>query len=347
MMKLFRTLLVVVILLQPVVAGIKPSFSENTSFGRIRESSLRRNEGICNKMAIDLVNGKSRQISIDRMISLLKKYDVVGFVSNDMDPAKDIILREVAFRMLKHHYLPRAGDKIRVYMYSKEISKEAGMHPAGNSMLQPELKIAINAVTIKESRKMNTLYWADIVSQISSAIEMLWVNRINGSGPVSFDSSNHVSLFKVLGVLKSRYLLEKPVNKPGLYKRSAVKIVVEAADEVLNRWLSRGIISDEEIPVSALLIKQYILLNISSDPVAIARQIKGLDDVNILYNALVERIDTITQCIKINNPSDYAVFAMFHSLLSEISDHILSLSENSAISSSQLRTKLEKPHYSA
>lgn len=346
-MKLFRALLITTILFQMVIADTQLSFSENTGFGRIRGSSLRRNERIYNKLAIDLVNGKSRQVSIDRMISLLKKYDVVEFASNDMDPAKEMILREVAFRMLKDHYLPRVDDKIRVYRYSKEFSKETGMHSTGNSMLQPELKLTIGAATIKESKEMNTLYWADIVSQISSAIEILWINRINRSDSVSTDGNNKASLFEVLSILKSKYLLEKPISKQGLHKRSAVKKVVEAVDEMLNRWHSKGIISDEEIPVLALLIKQYIQLNISKDPALIAMQIKGLKDVNLLHNALIERIDTITQYIKVNNPSDYAAFAMLHSLLSEISDHILSLSGNPLIGSSHLRTKLEKPRYSA
>jgi len=346
-MKRVKILLIIGILFQLVIADIRPSFSENTGHGKIRELSLRRNDRIYNKMAIDLINGKSRQVSIDKMISLLKKYNVVEFTSDDMDPTKDLILREVAFRMLKDHYIPQIDDRIRVYRYSKDLAAETGIYSDNKSMLLPKVELSVGAATIKESKKMSTLYWADVVSQISSAVELLWINRINSSAPISSDNNNQASLFEVLGVLDSKYLYEKPTNKRGASNRSAAKIVVEAADEVLDSWSSKGIITDEEIPVLALLIRQYVILNISSDPIAVARQIKAFMNINILHNALMERIDVITQCIKVSNPSDYVVFAMLHSLLSEISDRILSLSENSAIGSSQLKAKIDKPRYSA
>ena len=346
-MKLFRTFLLIAVLFQLAFADIRPSFSGNTGFGRIRESSLRRNDRAYNKVAIDLLNGKSRQVSIDRMISLLEQYNVVEFASDDMVPVKDMILREVAFRMLKDHYLPRIDDKIKVYRYANDVRNEPDIDHAHNYLVYPELKLTVGAAVIKESKQMHTLYWTDIVSQISSAVEILWINRIHRSDIISLANNDQASLFEVLGVLKSKYLLEKSVNKPTLYKEPSAKIVVEATDEVLSRWSAKGIIVDKEVPVLALLIKYYILLNIASNPAVIARQIKQLKDVNILHNVLIERIGMITQYIKVNNPSDYAVFAMLQSLMYEISDHVLSLSGNSLIASSQIRTKLEKPRYSA
>jgi len=347
-MKMPQTLLVVLIIFQSLNADIKPSFADNVGHSEIRSASLRKNDRMYNKMAIDLVNGKSRQVSIDRMIRVLKKYNVVEFGFDHMDPTKDLILREVAFRMLKDHYLPRASDRIKVHRRSSDFSKEAGIHSYNKSTFQPKLELAVGVATIKENKKMDTLYWADMVSQVSSAVEMLWANRINNSDPEVSDSYDRISLIEALGILNNKYLLERPLlSKDSLAEKPASKEIIKAIDEVLNRWHSEGSISNKEIPVLALLIKQYVLLNISSDPVAIAMQIKQIKDISVLHDLLIERINVITQYIKINNPSDYAAFAMLNSLLSEISDHIYSLSKKSAIGSSQLKTQLEKPRFSA
>ncbi len=345
-MKIFRIFLFVIIMLQLLSAGTKHSFADSVGHSDIRGASLRKNDRMYNKMAIDLVNGRSRHVSIDRMIRLLKKYNVVEFGFDHMDPTKDLIIREVAFRMLKDHYLPRVNDRIKVHRHSNDFFREAGVHFSNKSTFQPKLELSVGVATIKENKKMDTLYWADVVSQISLAVEMLWANRINSSSP-EVSNDNKRLLIEVLEFLNSKYLLEKPLNKIKATEKASTKGIIKAIDEVLKRWDSEGIIFDKEIPVLALIIKQYVLLNISSDPAVIARQIKDMKDINVLHDLLMERINVVKQSIKISNPSDYAAFAMLNSLLSEISDHIYDLSKKSTVGSLQLKAQLEKPRYSA
>ncbi len=347
-MKIFNIFLFIIIMFLLLIAGTEPSFAESGGHSDIRSASLRKNDRMYNKMAIDLVNGKSRHVSIDRMIRLLKKYNVVEFGFAHMDPTKDLIIREVAFRMLKDHYLPRASDRIKVHRQSNDFFKEAGVHFSNKSTFQPKLELSVGVATIKENKKMDTLYWADVASQISLAVEMLWANRINSTSTQASDDNKRL-LIEVLELLNNKYLLEKekPLNKIKATEKASTKGIIKAIDEVLNRWNAEGIISDKEIPVLALLIKQYVLLNISSDPAVIARQIKDMKDIDVLRDLLLERINIVTQSIKISNPSDYAAFAMLNSLLSEISDHIYDLSKKSTVGSSQLKAQLEKPRYSA
>lgn len=325
------------------------SFSESTGVGKIRESSLRKSERIYNKIAIDLLNGKSHQVSIDKMASLIDEYDVVEFTSEDIYPAKDLIIREIAFRMLKNRYLPRIGDKIHIYKNSNEFDREAGLYRREDKALQAKIRLSVGAATIREGRQMETLCWADMAGQISSAIRILWVNRISNSNIEGTKIDNELNILKVLDTLNSRYLNErfpKTVDSAA-NKLSSANELLRAVEDILMRWRAEGLISNKDIPSSVLLLNQYIILNSSVDPSILIRQIRGFRDIGSLYSALVQRIYAVTKNIKANNPYDYAVFAMLQGLLDHISEQVLSLQKNSAIDSCRQTSRLSKPRCSA
>ncbi len=326
--------------------AVKPSYSSDSCCSKIRETSARSNDRLYNKIAIDLVNGKSQQIPVDRMVRLLKKYEVVKFTASDIEPVRNLILREVAFRMIREHYLPKAGDKIRVYKNNEKFAKEAGLHRQNCMINQPAIMLALGDAVLTGEKRIDTLYWQDVAVQISSAIERLWIERISASGSIASERCHNPALFETLNLLKSRYSQEGSVSEGNLVTSSDAKKIINAIDSVFRGWRSDGAICDKDIPLLTPLIKQYMVLNSSLDSSVIAKQITRFKDPIELQSALIERIYVITQNLKINKTSDYAIFAMLQSLLKEISDQISALSKRSPSNCYRFSVKPDKPRLS-
>jgi len=330
-MKYMRVYVLAISVVLLLTAGISSSYSSNNDLGRIRGNSSRQNDRIYNKMAIDLVNGKANNISIDNMSRLLRNYHIVQFGQGVNSSTRDMIIKEIAYRMIKNYYLPRLSDKIEVYRQSVESSKSIVPHvrqtvPYPASGYKANLILPVDYARIKENKTIDTLRWPEMASQVSSAIENLWISRIQASTSDPAQQKENKLLIAALDELKLIY------DSQGVYAAETASenlkdnVLYEALEFVFESWQIKGVISKGNMPLLAGLLRQYIILNSSDDLGRLARDIKGFKDLNSLHNVLIGSIDNICQDIKQNNPSDYATLAMLQGMLSDIFDKVSTIS---------------------
>lgn len=295
------------------------SYAADSDHYEIRGMSSRRNEQLFDKIAIDLLNGKSRFVSLDNMVEILQEFKVVEFHSKDIEPAKDIILKEVAFRMLKSHYLPRAGDKIKVYRLQQELQADVGIHPQATSGFETVIRLPLEVAKIKDSSNLAAIHYSSMVTQISTAIERLWLKRI---GHISFQGGldDEKAILNATVLLRRKFIQEEDIDDI-LARYPAINDVVQAACEMLEDWLSKGAINKKDLPALTEMAIQYIVLGNPVEVSTVVKSLKGLDDVNDLLEALLHRIRGASENIKNYDPADYGAFAMLQSLLNEISDY--------------------------
>ena len=342
---IFNTLFVTIVLFNST--GVTSSYSSNHNIGRIRDNSSRQDNRIYNKIAIDLVNGKANNISIDNMSRLLKNYNIVQFGQRVNSSVRGMITKEIAYRMIKNHYLPRLNDKIEVYRQSVELSKQVDLHvrqvvPYPVSGYKPSLILPLDYARIKEDKTVDTLHWPDMASQVSSAIENLWINRIQAATNEPAQQKENKALVAVLSELKLIY------DNQGMYVSEAASeilkdnVLYQALVFIFESWQITGVISKENMPLLAVLLREYIILNSSDDLNKLARDVKGFKDLNSLHNALLRSIDGISLDIKQNNPSDYATLAMLQSMLSDISDKFSIMSVNADTSRPEIKPRYHR-----
>jgi hypothetical protein len=301
------------------------TYASNENIGRIRGNSVRQNERIYNKIAIDLVNGKSTSVSIDNMSRLIKNYNIVKFDQHVNPKTQDMIIREIAYRMIRNNYLPRVNDTINVYKQAMALSKDATPHVRQASQYpgyKASLVLPIDNARIKENKVIDTINWDEVADQASSAIESLWMERMRSSSSALAANDENGTMIAVLSELK--IICDEYSGSTYEFTTDKLKgnALYNAIRSVFKSWELKGMVSKNELPVIGSLIRQYIILNSSSDTHKLARDIEGFKDVNSLHSALITRIDFISQVIKQKDPSDYAAIAMLQAMLNDISAKI-------------------------
>ncbi|MFA5069090.1 MAG: hypothetical protein WC487_03115 [Candidatus Omnitrophota bacterium] len=302
------------------------SAQENTK-PRIYKYPWVTNDRLYNKMAIDLVNGKANTISVDKMSQLLKKYNIIQFDHRINPSEMRVITNEIAYGMIKDYYLPRIEDKIKVYKKSLELSKVATppqaavyAHSGADAYnYNASLILPINNATIARDRRIDTLHWPGMESQVSSAIEKLWIGRIQAlSSSASANIHENAGLTSALSALKKVYDGKSymPVETAFNINNSRLD---NAIGGVFKSWQANGVIAPEKLPSLAGLLKRYLILSSGEDINKVAGDIKRFDNLNSLHDALIGKIGTISQNIKQYNPSDYAAVAMLQGVLTDIS----------------------------
>jgi hypothetical protein len=299
-----------------------PCYAAKTDYNKIKGFSSKQNQRIYNKMAIDLVNNQSKHISVDEMIKLIKGYDVVKFDADSSVSARDMIIREIAYRMIKQNYLPRIGDQIRVYKQTQHFSSQIGLKPKDVYGYQAHLLLPMDTALIKHNKTINTIHWVNTALQASSAIEKLWVNRINNFNAQNSVNADASQLFSTLDTLRLKYdMLDSYadfVNQDNTDENS----LLQAVEAKIEQWYLKGAVSKENLPVLASLLKQYILLSSQCQPFDIEAHISGFKDIDSLRRALISRIEIVMNDIKEKDPSDYAAIAMLQGLLKDITDKL-------------------------
>lgn len=293
-------------------------YAADSDYCEIREMSSKKSEQLFIEIAINLLNGKSRFVSLDNMVKILKDYNIVELQSKDIEPAKEIIFKEVAFRMLKQHYLPRIGDKIKVYKCQNEFLKDAGIHSVETDGLETVIRLPLEIAAVKDKEQLKTIQWQDLVMQISTVIEKLWLKRIGYATHASDDISDEKVLLEAVGLLRRKFIQGEEIE--GHFKKgSPANKIVKAAEKKIESWLKEGIILEKDIPTLTEMMMQYIIHSDPGKVSYISRELKGLRDINSLKEALRYKILNTTENIKSYNPADYGAFAMLQSLLNEIS----------------------------
>lgn len=319
--------LVIFTLIQWCILPAPEVYAGNSDYCEIREMSSKKSEQLFIEIAISLLNGKSRFVSLDNMVKILKDYKIVELQSKDIEPAEDIILKEVAFRMLKQHYLPRIGDKIKVYKCQRQFQKDAGIHYAGADSLETAIRLPLEVATVKDRDQLKTIQWTNLVMQISTVIEKLWLNRIGYTIHAPDDISKAKVLVEAAGLLRRKFIQGEEIK--GLIKKgSPANKIVRVAEEKIESWLKEGIILEKDVPSLTEMMIQYIIHSNPRKVSYISRELQGLRDISSLKEELRHRIINTTENIKNYNPADYGVFAMLQSLLNEISSRFSLFSNN-------------------
>ena len=329
-----------------LIVTIMPAYPSNRNVGRIRGTSSRANEKIYNKIAIDLVNGKTSSISIDNMTRLLKNYDIVQFDHALNASARAMIIKEIAFRMIRSQYLPRMDDKIRVYRQSAELAKNAIPHkrnmaayPSAAHGYKASLVLPVDYARITENRTIDTLRWPEVSSQASSAIENLWISRLQDSSDDPIRQQEKDNLIDVLGWLKAVYDNEIIYGAETVPDALKDNVLYGAIQFLFQSWQLKGVVSRENLPSIAALLRQYIILSSSDSIDKLANDVRAFKGVHSLHNALIQKVYDVSQYIKQNNPSDYAMLAMLQAMLSDISDKVSMVSSESNPSHSNLKPR--------
>ncbi|MDD5504138.1 MAG: hypothetical protein PHV77_02345 [Candidatus Omnitrophica bacterium] len=286
----------------------------------------KNNDYLYNKMAIDLVNGKANTISVDKMSQLLKKYNIVQF-DNQINPSEmRVITNEIAYGMIKDYYLPRFEDKIKVYKKSLELSKVADPVVINHANIarnaynyNASLIVPVNNATITQDKHIDAMHWPGMQSQVSSAIEKLWIGRIQALSPAAaVKIYENTGLTSALSALKKVYDGSSYAGVEPAFNISNTKLD-NAINSVFESWQSRGIINPEKLPSLAGLLKRYIILSSGEDINKLAKDIRKFEDLDSLHKALITKINMVSQNIKQYNPSDYAAVAMLQGVLTDIS----------------------------
>jgi hypothetical protein len=310
------------------IIGVTAVYASNPNYGRIRGNSSRQNDRIYNKMAIDLINGRANNISIDNMSMFLKNYNIIRFSNGLNLSAKDIITKEIAYRMIKNHYLPRLNDRIEVYRQSVELSKQVIPYLSHNARYpyKASLILPYDYARIKEEKVVDTLRWREVSSQVSSAIQNLWISRVHASSNAPDRGHEDIGIVQALSLLKAA-CDSQLTHAPGILpKTGRGNILYEAFEAVFELWRANGVASEKNRPLLAALIRDYIILNSTRDIHSLAEAIRDLNSPNKLGNALLESVDNISRDIKQNDPLDYATLAMLQGMLSDISSKLAIIS---------------------
>jgi hypothetical protein len=305
--------------------------------------SSRRNERLFNKIAINLLNGKSRFIPLDNMIKIIRDLQVLEFDSKEAAALKEIISREIAFRMLKEHYLPKAGDKIRVYKVYQEFDKGINISAERIGNRGVNIILPIDTATVKDRNRLKTICWNDLVTQITAGIHRLWLNRIGSASAQLLKRDDSEGFFEAAYILKKKFIQQEEI----LQSRPTPNRIAEAVENKLNLWLSKGIITKEDSLILAELFIQDILLSGSMKSEHIVKEINALADAQSLRELLLLKIQLATEAIKSYDPKDYAAFAMLQSLLNEISQKFDQISVISKKDSLGMNIDASRPSHSA
>jgi hypothetical protein len=303
-----------------------PSYASNTNYTRIRGYSSRNNDRLYNKIAIDLLNNKSNRISVDDMVRIIKNYNVVSFDIKSSGAAHDMVIREIAYRMIKQNYLPRIGDQIKVYRQAHGFSKHVGLRPISTHGYNASLVLPVDYARIRENRKVDTLHWPEMSSQVSSAIESLWLERIKSSSDNPEGRQHNACIVEVLAYLKSFSDHNNDSNPELVPDIVPGNVLSDSIDFIFTLWQAEGIISANNLQPLAALLRQYIVLNSSDDLSNLATAIKNFRGLDSLREALLKSVYNISQNVKNNNPSDYATLAMLQAILNDISSNISAIS---------------------
>ncbi|MFC1807607.1 hypothetical protein ACFL0T_04490 [Candidatus Omnitrophota bacterium] len=294
--------------------------ADDLSQHKIRVMSSKRNDRIFDDMAVDLLNGKSRFVSLDDMVKILKEYGVIQLHSEDIGPAREIILKEVAFRMLKQHYLPYPADKINVYRQQRRPSSNANVLSSylGRN-LEPSIYLPLDTATVKDNEKLKTLYWSDLVAQISTSIDKLRLNRISDKEQSEASYFAHESRLSAAQLLRRGFVQQEDIEEPLQKETDDVKVIVSAANQKLKKWIDEGSIESDDTPVIAEIVTQFIVMSSGTNTTGLISNIDSMEGVDDLRDAILICVRDTTELIQRCNPSDYAAFAMFQSLINAIS----------------------------
>jgi hypothetical protein len=228
--------------------------------------------------------------------------------------------------MIKQNYLPRIGDQIKVYRQAQGFLKQTGLRPISTHGYNTSLVLPVDYARIRENKKVDTLRWPEMSSQVTSAIENLWLSRIQ-SLSINSESQQHTAyIAEVLAYLKSvsdKDVSNNPEAVPGIMEGN---ILSDAVDFIFTTWQMKGIVTANDMQPLAALLRQYIILNSFGDLNKLARSIKGLEGLSSLREALIQSVYNISQNVKNNNPSDYATLAMLQAILNDISNNISAIS---------------------
>jgi hypothetical protein len=319
-------LLVIIFVIVMALDHVMPSYASNTNYARIRGYSSRNNDRLYNKIAIDLVNNRSNRVSVDDMVRIIKNYNIVSFDTKAPGAAHDMVIREIAYRMIKQNYLPRIGDQIKVFRQAHGFSKHVGLRPISTHGYNASLVLPVDYARIRENRKVDTLNWPEMSSQVSSAIESLWLDRIKSSSDNRESQQQNTYIVEVLAYLKSfshHDADSKPEPVPDIMPGN---ILSDSIYYIFTSWQAEGIISASNLQPLAALLQQYIILNSFDDLNNLAMAIRSLKGLDGLREALLKSVYNISQNVKNNNPSDYATLAMLQAILNDISNNISAIS---------------------
>ncbi len=296
---------------------IPVSAAQDSVYDKIRQASSRRSQALFNDIAIDLLNGKTRQIPVNKMMKLLKNLEVIEFSSSDLNPVREIIMREVAFRMLNNHYIPRIGDKITVHRGYKAFDSDSGF----------SLRLPFDEITVKNKDRLKTLFWGDLVAQISLVIDRLWLSRIETENiELTLQKIPKKSLIRAITYIDSKYSSNKKAVGSNINQDIAALAIFNATEDSIEFWLGNSLILNEDLPTFIKLIKQFICLSVNSDYKTISKELRNIKSISALKSALINKVsDTVVE-LKSTSSTDYAAFAMLQSLLNDISRDILFLS---------------------
>lgn len=321
------TYLIAFALLQWCILPVPELYAGNPDSHDISEMSSKKSEQLFIEIAIKLLNGKTRFVSLDNMVKILKDYNIVELQSKDIEPAEEIILKEVAFRMLKQHYLPRIGDKIKVYKYQQQFQRETGIRPGGGDSFETAIRLPLEIATVKDREQLKAIHWANLVMQISTVIEKLWLRRIGYAGYPSGHAADEKTLLEAAGLLRRKFIQGEDITDL-LKEESDANRIVKITGQKIEGWQREGIIDKRDVPAVTELIIPYIIHTTPGKVSHISRELRDLRDIGSLKEALRHRIIITSENIKSYNPADYGVFAMLQSLLDEISASFSLFSNN-------------------
>jgi hypothetical protein len=251
-----------------------------------------------------------------------------------------MIIKEIAFRMIRSQYLPRMDDKIRVYKQNSELAKIAIPHKRNMAVYssaahgyKASLVLPVDYARVTENRTIDILRWPEVSSQASSAIENLWIKRLQDSSDHPSRQQENSNLINVLGWLKAVYDNEIIYGAETVPDALKSDLLFGAIQFLFQSWQIKGVVSQENLPSVAALLRQYIILSSSDSMDKLASDIRAFKAVHSLHDALIQKVYDVSQYIKQNSPSDYAMLAMLQAMLSDISDKVSMFSSESNPSS--------------
>jgi hypothetical protein len=278
---------------------------------KIRQVSSRKSERLFNQIVIDLMNGKSRYASIDKMVDILKDYQIVDFCTNEQDSIQEIVIKEVAFRMLKQNYVPMCGDKIKIYKLQQSALTDAGI-----DCLNTRGREVLVGLSLSEGdNQLRAINWSNLVIGVSVAIENLRLRRMRYT-TAPLDNNDEKQILQAVAILRSKYIDDK--SEIGISSVYSVSLLVGIIEEKINSWAKGAEVLAEDADTLAALFIQYLILSNPSSVLDIADEIKGIRNIEDLKTALIIKIKNITDFIKNNKPVDYGALAMLQGLLNEI-----------------------------
>lgn len=320
------------------------SYADDARHWKIRKMSIKQNEQLFDGLAIQLLNGNSRFVSLDDMVQILKDYDIVDFRSQDAEDVKDIVLNEVAFRMLKQNYLPRVDDRIKVYKSQQAFASETGVYDKGPDLLQTDIILPMDSATVKDAQQLKTLYWSSMVNQVTSVVEKLWLRRIGYSAYTSGDEIEAV--LEAAQMLRKKFIQRQDISdyKP---QNSSSSAILQVAQDKIGSWLTENQIRVSDLPVLTEMFIQYMMHTHPAEVVILCRDIQALNTIDELCTAINLKIGNTSELVRRSSPSDYGVLAMLQGLLNEISNRFLLFASKPGNDTRARNIQLQQSRYSA